>query len=167
MNFFIKIGEKIGLIRPSRIANVLDGVDPTDAVNVRQLNEREASIVNYREYRAMITQSGTNPPYADTLTGAGPVDPFVDTIEGAWSYNVQGKYYYTKIGAFSDTSKVEIFLGSNTFIQGTNILVNAFIVDDDKIELQVFDAATFGAMPVGAYDDGKIFAQPISIRIYN
>lgn len=42
MNFFIKIGEKIGLIRSSRIANVLDGVDPTDAVNVRQLDSKIA-----------------------------------------------------------------------------------------------------------------------------
>ena len=60
--------------------------------------------VGYTEYRALITQSGAdNAPTASVLN---------DTlgVSGSWSYVTQGVYHFTATGAFTDASKVEVYI---------------------------------------------------------
>lgn len=132
------------------------------------LNDNASSIEGtYTEYRAYLTQTGTNAPVEDDIAFSGSNTPFVDTIGGVWSYNGVGSYYYTKTGAFTDSSKIEVVLSSNTLNQSPVILVGVYKVDANTLELQTFEATSFSNFPlVGSSIDGALLLQPISIRVY-
>ncbi len=135
---------------------------------VNYLNTYSSNIeaTNYTEYRALISQTGTNAPVEDDLDGSGAGAAFVDTLGGAWSYNDVGSFYYTKTGAFADVTKVEIIFGENRAQQSPKVSVKAVVVNDNTIEVGSGEFAGFTNPSVITPGNGKLYLQPIIIRVY-
>jgi hypothetical protein len=89
--------------------------------------------VNYLEYRALLTQTGTSAPMESVL---------VNTISGgSWSYTDVGSYYFSKTGAFSAVSKVEVYMNNTIVLSYTmsNAAFNIYSINrvsDDLIEVR-------------------------------
>jgi hypothetical protein len=96
----------------------------------------------YVEYRANLTQSSTNAPSATTLGD-------VTLTGGSWSYLSVGSYLFTKTGAFSAATKVEVGIESAqvyayTMSNSGFALMSAAVYNDDAIEVRT---SYWGAYP--------------------
>lgn len=128
----------------------------------------------YLEYRALITQTGTSAPsesiLVNTLTG------------GTWSYTTVGSYYFSKTGAFSASSKVEVYMNNTIVLSYTmsNAAFNIYSInrlDDDNIEVRTStwttDATTGtllvappGATVNDAMSNDLLYNSLVSIRVW-
>lgn len=113
----------------------------------KTISEAKVSILGYRSYSALLTQTGTTPPTIVELE---------NTLGGTplWEYNNVGRYSATLTGAWAN-NKVGI-LTTSTFEGFTEAYVN----DIDRIFVETFDMA-------GSNIDGVLYQQLIEIRIYN
>jgi hypothetical protein len=117
-------------------------------------------------YKALITQYSTLAPYSDNLS-YGTASAFEDTIGGTWSYISTGVYRYTKAGAFSNVSKINIEISANNYNNGgSDIIVWAEYVDANSIAVKAGRLAAFLSPTTVTPLNGKINIQPITIEIY-
>jgi len=98
----------------------------------------------YVEYRALLTQTGTTAP-TDSILG-------VNTLTGGtWTYGSVGSYFFTKVGAFSATTKVEVSINP-TIVYGYIMsnagfnLISATVYSADAIEVRT---SYWGVYPDG------------------
>lgn len=104
-----------------------------------------SSSASYSEYRANLTQSSTNAPVATTLG--------TPTLSGGlWSYSSIGSYFFTKTGAFSAASNVEVEISNAqvyafTMSNSAFSLISAAVYDDDRIEVRT---SFWGSYPTSA-----------------
>lgn len=133
------------------------------------------SSVNYTEYKALITQTSTSAPTASVLN---------NTLgSGSWSYQDIGVYYFTLSSAFSDISKVEVFIPGSSVLgyTMTNQAFNLYSIsriDSNIIEVrtgQVWNDGTsnnyakFNGI-TGVTDllvNGLLSYTPITIRVWS
>jgi hypothetical protein len=147
--------------------NIFYTVDEDLAAITALIPSAGSPAASFTEYRAMLTQSGTNAPVADDIDGGATDVPFIDTIGGVWSYFNDGRYRYTKAGAFADVTKVEYILGINNYNQGADIAAAIYKIDANTIELQVARLDAFLSPSLANLENGVLYNQPIVIRVYN
>jgi hypothetical protein len=132
--------------------------------------------VDYVEYRALLTQTGTSAPDESIL---------VDTIGGGiWSYSDVGSYYFTKVGAFSASSKVEVYMNNTIVLSYTmsNPAFNIYSInrlDDDTIEVRTstwstdVEGSSLFVSPPGAsavsdaMSNDLLYNNLVSIRVWS
>jgi len=119
---------------------------------------------DYTEYRAFLSQSGTDAPFEDNMDGTGNGSPFIDTIGGVWTRTGVGTYNYTKVGAFTDVNKIEFICSKNS--QEANEVNSYFTkLDDDTLELSVYTVAYTGGISTPV--DSRLYLQHVVIRVYS
>ena len=117
-------------------------------------------------YKAYITQSGTNAPVEDDIDGGGSGRPFVDTLGGTWSHEGTGYFYYTKVGAFADASKIRVVFDDSAGEQGADIHCTSYRVDNDTIDVSSFRLSQFASPGVNSKENGILYKQGITIEVY-
>jgi hypothetical protein len=143
--------------------NEFVGINETTGAEVFRIPSGTPSST-IRTYQAMLLQNGTSAPVSVDL-GGNEIDPFEDTLEGVWSYFGTGIYYYTKTGAFADSSKVYVSFGDNRFNQGADIVLGADILNDNVLRLSIGKVSPF-ASPAGFTPlNGLLYCQPIIIQV--
>ena len=120
---------------PNRIANVADGINPNDAVNVEQLN---AVAPNRKIYKVTLTQSATGTPKETILT---------NTLSGTpvYSRNGAGDYVATLAGEFP-ADKTFVIIGSGR-VAGK--VLEAWRIDESTIAIKT--ASTDGYLTETAF----------------
>lgn len=147
--------EKLGGILPAELND--------EAVTLGQFN----ALAPYKEYRAILSQTGTSAPAADDLGGSGSNTAFIDTIGGVWSYNTTGSYYYTKASLFSNSKKVEVIFGENSVNMSPVVKCIMTVIDSNVLELRVGTLSAFTNPTTYTLGNSLLYVQPIIIRVYN
>lgn len=118
-------------------------------------------------YKAIVSQGSTNAPYEDDLAGGATGSPFVDTLGGTWSYNTTGTFYYTKTGAFSDITKINVELPYNN---GSNQAIDTVIywnrLNADTLRFYTGTSDSYLSPSVITLANSKMYLQPITIEVY-
>jgi hypothetical protein len=109
----------------------------------------------------------------------------VDTIGGGiWSYSDVGSYYFTKLGAFSASSKVEVYMNNTIVLSYTmsNPAFNIYSINrvsDDTIEVRTstwttsFEGSSLLVSPPGAstvsdaMSNDLLYNNLVSIRVWS
>jgi hypothetical protein len=130
----------------------------------------------YVEYKALLTQTGTSAPDESIL---------VDTMGGGiWSYSDVGSYYFTKVGAFSASSRVEVYMNNTIVLSYTmsNPAFNIYSInrlDDDTIEVRTstwstdVEGSSLFVSPPGAstvsdaMSNDLLYNNLVSIRVWS
>jgi len=135
----------------NRIANLADGIDQTDAVNVRQL---QMAARPYKSYVALITQTGTSAPTAVELENT------IGAI--SFSYIITGNYRAVSAGLFTLNKTTCMIAQSNS--QGTG-LNYCYLLDSTSDEDSIVIQSKAVDMDTGV--DSRLMADVIEIRVYN
>ena len=150
------------LIKPSKISNVLPGVNSDDVVTVKQLGQYVDVGASYKKYVGTLTQSNSDAPVAVVLENT------LGSI--TWTYDSVGYYYGTLTGAFATATKVVIFVGHQYFARETGgLIVTKEVVADRYDENSIYVAtAQFDAVSSGnVLANAVLHNTPIEIRVYN
>ena len=115
-------------------------------------------------YKAIITQDGVLAPFEDDIDNNWGGSPFVDTLGGTWSYTAVGDYKYTKVGAFTDATKINVELGVNSRVVQYDDQITFERIDNDSIRITSTSVASWGGIRTLAND--TIVTQPITIEVY-
>ena len=100
-------------------------------------------------------------------------------VAGVWTYSVQGVYYFTSNGTFTDVNKVEVYIPGvqNKWFTMTNLafnLLSATRISNDVIEVRTAEVPHSGT-ELGPVDssivlnlkDNKLSNTPITIRVWS
>lgn len=103
--------------------------------------------VAYKEYNAILNQTGTNAPVATVLSNN------IGNI--VWTRNASGEYAGTLAGAFATPTKLMLI----TTPSNTGVLQNLERGNDDSVNLYTYDISASGV-------DGVLVNSAVQIRIY-
>jgi hypothetical protein len=161
------------------MATYLDNLGNNQFIVVRDINHPRqellisaddlvpAPVDNFTVFEAIMSQTLTNAPIYKDLYGNTVVTPIRDTIGGVWTYYDEGKYRYTKTDAFVNWTKVSVTISANTGRQGASVYVQAQLINDNVLELQVGTLSQFASPSLASLADGKLVRQHIIITCYN
>lgn len=151
-------------------SNITDNSNKENtAARVREIlynmNDSYQSATNgAKVYKALISQTGVDAPYEVNLGGSS-AQPFVDTIEGVWSYNTNGRFFYTKAGAFPVEDKVNVIIPDRG-IQGADVAMAMYWVDANTLELYAGRVGAFASPASFTPTNGVVDTSSIIIEVY-
>jgi hypothetical protein len=129
----------------------------------------------YQEYKATLTQSSTGAPVDNILKNTL-------TVSGSWSYVSTGVYYFTSMGTFADSARVEVYIPNMDLLAYTMTnapfnIKSANVSDANTIMVRTGQAYylndTLGGITVptdgnisSLLADDILFNTPITIRVW-
>lgn len=138
------MGQPSTIYKPGKLNYVWNYLSST-------LDNFKAKLLGYRNYTALLTQTGTSAPVATVLQNNLGQDI-------VWTYTGVGTYTGTAVGAFVAQSKVAV-ITSQTDLTDTGV-TTGFRATDDTIIVATFNYA-------GAGLNGVLADSLVEIRVYN
>jgi len=143
--------------------------------NITPFPPAQPATLPYRCYRTFLFQSKQYNPVSCGLDGTFQ-PPLQDDINGTWVRDDIGVYKYTKIGEFSDVSKIDVIISNMDTIfveeyiekcKGQDLFVIAQLNDQDSITLKTGIISTFESPSIITLSDDILRKHRIEIRINN
>ena len=130
------------------LGSIFDKIDEILQVTNENATAIAALPVQPKVYKALLTQTGTNPPEATKL---------VNTLSGtpSYQYNSNGEFQLNLVGEFPDITKVFLLIGTLGSAGSAQFACN----DTDSILINTFNV-------LGELTDNLLDSTSITIEVY-